>query len=95
MNNTDTFMNELQDLIIKKDTLGIMEALDLILLINPNNKANTSLLLYRACIEIDQGNNSEALKNLNKALELNPNNLQASFLRDNLITLQNLEHESI
>jgi len=93
MNNTDTFMNELQDLIIKKDTLGIMEALDLVLSINPNNKANISLLLYRTCIEIDQGNNSEALKNLNRALKLNPNNLQASFLRDNLITLQNLEHD--
>lgn len=96
MKNNDTFFNELQEIIEKNDTVGIMAALDLVIPLAVNNKSCAPLYLHRACIKIQLSDYFSALKDLNTALKLDFNNSEIHILRDNLIILlENLECKSI
>ena len=96
MQNKDSFINEFQEKIKTKDLTGVIEGLNLLIDIRPDNNRCVNLYKYRACLKIQLGDYFSGLKDLNKVLTLNPDDTETDELRVNLIMLlENLECKSI
>ncbi len=95
MENKDSFINELQQKIKTKDLTGIIEGLDLVISIHPDNNHCANLYKYRACLKIQLGDYFSALSDLNKLLILSPDDIEAFKLKTLLeLLVKKLRDES-